>query len=116
MSLKDDETRRDLEHRHADDSSSLGDTTFIQGQIDADFSLLGNIITDLGDLPGDANPRGAGIWTDPKGAQVYLDDGGALLHYDSDGTPTPSGLVYFYRFTDPDTGEVFWEVYIKDES
>jgi hypothetical protein len=116
MSLEQDETRKDLEHRHADDSSALGSTGFIQANIDADFALLGNIVTDLGDLPGDANPRGAGIWTDPKGAQTYLDDGGSLLHYESDGTPTPSGLVYFYRFEDEFTGEIFWEVYIKDES
>lgn len=116
MSLEQDETRRDIEHRHADDAGDLGTTGYIQDQIDADFELLGNIITDLGDLPGDASPRGGGIWTDPRAAQVWLDDGGSLLHYESDGTPTPSGLVYFYRFVDEFTGEIFYEVYITDGS
>lgn len=116
MSLEPDETRKDLEHRHADDSGSLGDVSHIQAQIDADFELLGNIVTDPGNLPGGASPRGMGIWTDPKAAQVWLDDGGSLLHYDSNGQPIPVSFVHFLRFTDADTGEVYYEVYIEEDS
>lgn len=114
--LDTNEGRADLEYRHADDTGNLGDLAHIQAGINADMALLGNVITDLGDLPGDANPRGGGIFDDPKAMQTYLDDGGSLLHYDSDGSPTPSGLVYIYRFEDEDTGLIYYEIYIKDDS
>lgn len=88
----------------------------IQQNMDNTVSLFGNFTEFQGDIPSSASGRPNGVFFDPDDLMEYLQSGGLLFLNPDTGEPTPNPIVWIYKDTDADTGEVEYQVFIDDES
>ena len=102
--------------RTADDGvGGLASEAQIQAKIEEDMATLGNIVTDLEDLPPTATSRANGVFTDAQSAMEYLDEGG-LVAIDDMGEYVPMSWVHFFQYFDEGIGTMVWEVWIEKDS
>ena len=109
------ETTPEYEHRMADDGvGGLDSVPNIGDHISASFEELGNVVTDIVDLPDDAHIRPAGSFASADAAMSYLEQGGMVSTIG--GVISPMPWVYFYKYFDDVLWEDIYQVYIRDES
>lgn len=87
----------------------------IQAKIQEDMESLGNVVTDIGDIPGTASARANGVFTDAESAMEYLETGGLVASTDT-GDYEPMSFVYLYQRFDAVLDCLVWEVYIDQDT
>jgi hypothetical protein len=87
----------------------------VEAIVDGVMSTLGELHTDLSDMPGSATSRPRGAFTLPDDLRIYLDNGG-LLTYDASGNPVSSGRVHILKRPQADGPHTIYEVWIDEES
>lgn len=87
----------------------------IQANIQADMASLGNVVTDLIDIPGTASARANGVFTETEAMMDYLETGGLVASTDT-GDYEPMSFVYLYQRFDDVLNCLVWEVYIDEDT
>jgi hypothetical protein len=101
--------------RLADDGSGgLADVSQIASSVESEFARYGQVITDLADLPADANIRARGYFVDPGDLLEYLERGGMVST--QNGQYVPVSWVYLYKTWNEGLQEYTYQVYIRDTS
>jgi len=110
------EDRPDYVHRMADDGSGGLDTpAAIKSALSTEAANLGNVVTTVGALPGTAEIRPAGIFSDPMDVKEYLERGGLLVD-DGLGNTAPQSFVWLLEFYDDVLQTTVWQVYVDTDT
>lgn len=110
------EPKPEYTRRMADDGEGgLAPLPEVVQAIADSFTELGQVVTDVEDLPLTATIRPAGAFSDAESAKEYLDRGG-LLVVDDEKNVEPIGFVWFLQEWDPVLEQYVWTVYIDENT
>lgn len=110
-----DETKPEEIRRLADDGTgNLRSEAEIETALQSEFPQFGQVITNPGELPGDASIRATGYFTDPDDLKEWLEVGG--MYSTAAGEYVPLSWVWLHEVYDEGLQEYTYQVYIEDDS